>query len=286
MKFQFLKLLTVFLAVFMIASGHAWAEERINSASGSTFRDCEECPEMVVIPAGSFRMGDLDGGGDSDEKPVHRVSIDYSFAVGKYEVTFDQWLACSASGGCNDHSPKARGWGRGNRPVINVNWEDAKAYVRWLSRKTSKEYRLPSESEWEYMARAGGTSKYTFGNSESSLCEYGNGADKSTGYRWKNKTCSDGYEWTAPVGSFKPNNFGVYDTVGNTMEWVEDCWHGGYAGAPMDGSAWTGGGDCSMRVLRGGSMINKPGHLRSSNRRRNSSVIRNDDNGFRIARTL
>ncbi len=262
--------------------------------TGETFRDrdvdgseCVVCPEMVVIPAGSFRMGDLDGGGDSDEKPVHRVTIPNKFAVGKFEVTFSQWDACVATGGCNDHSPDDRGFGRGNRPVFNVNWDDAKAYVRWLSRKTGKEYRLPSESEWEYMARAGGTSKYPFGDSESSLCEYGNGADRGARFSWKNESCSDGYgRGTAPVGSFKPNNFGVYDTVGNTFEFVEDCWHGGYAGAPEDGSAWTGGGDCSMRVLRGGSAINEPRNLRSANRYRNSTGIRNYSSGFRIARNL
>lgn len=262
--------------------------------AGETFRDrnvdgseCVVCPEMVVISAGSFRMGNISGGGESDEKPVHRVTIPNKFAVGKFEVTFSQWDACVATGGCNGYIPSDRGFGRGNRPVLEVNWDDAKAYVRWLSGKTGKEYRLPSESEWEYMARAGGTSKYPFGDSESSLCEYGNGADRGARFSWKNESCDDGYgRGTAPVGSFKPNSFGVYDTVGNLFEWVVDCWHGDYAGAPEDGSPWTGGGDCSMRVLRGGSAAVNPRELRSANRYRNSTGIRNYSNGIRVARTL
>jgi formylglycine-generating enzyme required for sulfatase activity len=264
--------------------------------TGETFRDrnadgseCVVCPEMVVVPAGSFIMGspDTEEGRDDDESPQHLVTIDTPFAVGKFEVTFSQWDACVAAGGCNDHSPDDRGFGRGNRPVLNVSWDDATAYVRWLSRKTGKAYRLPSESEWEYMARAGGTSKYPFGDSESSSCEYGNGADRDARFSWKNESCSDGYgEGTAPVGSFKPNNFGVYDTVGNLFEFVEDCWHGGYAGAPKDGSAWTDGGDCSIRVLRGGSWGAAPEKQRSANRYRNSTDIRNNDSGIRVARTL
>jgi formylglycine-generating enzyme required for sulfatase activity len=276
---------TAAIAFGFVALTQSAAEEPREALS--TFKDCDLCPEMVVIPAGCFRMGDLNGGGDSDEKPDHTVTISNNFAVGKFEVTFSQWDACVAARACNDHRPDDRGFGRGNRPVINVSWDDAKAYVRWLSRETGKEYRLPSESEWEYMARAGATSKYPFGDSESSLCEYGNGADRDARFSWKNESCSDGYErGTAPVGSFKPNNFGVYDTVGNTFEFVEDCWHDGYAEAPKDGSAWTSGGDCSMRVLRGGSAVDGPGNLRSANRYRNSTSIRNYNSGFRIARNL
>ena len=134
---------------------------------GDTFRDCPACPEMVVVPAGSFRMGDLQGGGGDHEKPVHTVTIGRPFAVGKYEVTFAEWDACVSAGGCNGYRPDAEGWGRGNRPVINVSWEDAQKYVAWISRKTGKRYRLPSEAEWEYAARAWTTTAYWWGNAAS-----------------------------------------------------------------------------------------------------------------------
>ena len=146
---------------------------------------------------------------------------------------------------------------------------------------------MPSESEWEYVARAGTATKYSFGDSASELCGHGNGADLSTGYKWRNKSCTDGYgERTSPVGSFAPNGFGLYDMHGNVWEWVEDCWHGSYKDAPSDGSSWTSGEDCSKRVLRGGSWYFKPWFLRAANRNRNTTVYRYYINGFRIARTL
>ncbi len=163
-------------------------------APGKTFKDCAECPEMVMVPAGSYQMGSTLGkpGLHDDEKPVHAVTIGYTFAVGKYEVTFNEWDACLAGGGCGGHSPDDAGWGRGRRPVIYVSWDGAQAYVRWLSGRTGQEYRLLSESEWEYVARAGSTTKYPFGNSEDSLCDYGNGADRSTRIGWRNESCDDG----------------------------------------------------------------------------------------------
>jgi len=272
---------------------------------GDVFKDCPKCPEMVVIPAGSFRMGDLQGGGDNNEKPVHTVTIPRAFAVGRYEVTRGEFAAFvnesgySAGGGCytytgskweksgskNWRSPGFRQTDRD--PVVCVNWGDAKAYVGWLSRKAGKDYRLPSEAEWEYMARAGSTAKYGFGDAESSLCAYGNAADRDTSFSWKNKSCSDGYgERTAPAGSFKPNAFGVYDTIGNVWEWVEDCWHGSYQGAPSDGSAWTTGGQCGRRVLRGGSWVDVPWLARTALRNWVSTVDRGYDYGFRVARTF
>jgi len=272
---------------------------------GEVFRDCPECPKMVVVPADEFRMGDLNGGGAKDEKPVHKVTIPRAFAVGRYEVTRGEFAAFvnesgySAGGGCytytgskweksgskNWRSPGFRQTDRD--PVVCVNWGDAKAYVGWLSRKAGKDYRLPSEAEWEYMARAGSTAKYGFGDAESSLCAYGNAADRDTSFSWKNKSCSDGYgERTAPAGSFKPNAFGVYDTIGNVWEWVEDCWHGSYQGAPSDGSAWTTGGQCGRRVLRGGSWINYPRNARTAIRLWSSTVNRFDFIGFRVARTF
>ena len=231
---------------------------------GREFRDCGECPEMVVVPAGEYMIGSW-----------HRVRIGQAFAVGRYEVTFAEWDACVAAGGCGGHRPFDRTWGRGNRPVIYVSWKDAKAYVDWLSRRTGKEYRLLSESEWEYVARAGTTTEYWWGDEIGEARATCDGC----GSRW------DDYK-TAPVGSFRANKFGLKDVHGNVWEWVEDCWHGSYSGAPTNGNAWTSGGDCSKRVLRGGSWEDFPRDLRSANRYRNSAGYRYDNYGFRIARTL
>ena len=167
-----------------------------------------------------------------------------------------------------------------------MSWDDAKTYLRWIGRKAGVTYRLLSDAEWEYMARAGGASKYPFGDAENSLCVYGNGADRSTGFDWRNKFCGDGYgERTAPVGSYRPNAFGVFDTLGNVWEWTEDCWHDGYSGAPVDGSAWLRG-DCRKRVLRGGSWRSGPRIVRSAYRVRYSADDRNYSFGFRVARAL
>ena len=174
---------------------------------GTVFRDCAACPEMVVVPAGSFMMGSPESSEEaySDERPQHRVTIESPFAVGVYEVTFAEWDGCVRAGGCGGYRPEDQGWGRGSRPVINVSWEDAQEYVRWLSRETGQRYRLLSEAEWEYVARAGTQTARYWGESESGQCRYGNGYDR-TGhaeleYPWEPVTCSDGYEYTAPVGS-------------------------------------------------------------------------------------
>jgi formylglycine-generating enzyme required for sulfatase activity len=204
---------------------------------------------------------------------VPRVTIPQPFAVGVYEVTFAEWDACVSDGSCNGYRPldrhgdhAGRSDGRGKRPVIHVGWKDAKAYVAWLSRETGERYRLLSESEWEYAARAGTTTKYHWGNS----------FDNSRAYIG---------DKTVPVGGYAPNEFGLHDVHGNVSEWVEDCWHGSYEGAPSDGRAWTSGDDCGRRVLRGGS---------SSRRLRSTRAYytwvdwdyRIDYNGFRVARTL
>ena len=240
---------------------------------GEIFRDCDKCPEMVVVPAGRFRMGDLGGEGAGDERPVHEVTIDYPFATSKYEVTFAEWDACVAGGGCT-HQPYDMGWGRGARPVIDVSWDDAQEYVRWLSRETGKSYRLLSEAEWEYVARAGSTTKYPWGDDI--------GTNKANcgfcGSRWD-------YASTAPVGSFEPNAFGLFDTAGNVWEWVEDCWNESYEGAPSDGSVWTSG-DCSDRVMRGGSWNAVSWGLTASFRNSNDTGHRFNFFGFRVARTL
>ena len=241
------------------------------SRPGRRFRDCAECPQMVVIPAGSFMMGspESEEGRYDGEGPAHRVEIGEPLAVGVYEVTFEEWDACVAAGGCGGYRPGDRGWGRGKRPVINVSWEDADSYVRWLSRKTGEEYRLLSEAEWEYAARAGTRTRYSFGDAiTESDANYGGNIGK-----------------TQPAGSYRANGYGLYDMHGNVYEWVEDCWNGSYRGAPTDGKAWKSG-DCSRRVLRGGSWNFNPRNLRSANRNWFVTGIRSSNFGFRVARTL
>ena len=238
---------------------------------GDTFRDCAECPEMVVVPAGSFMMGS--NSGDDSERPRHRVTIGRPFAVSKYEVTFWQWGACVEGGGCKGYQPDDFGWGRGDRPVIHVGWQDAWLYVLWLARKTGKRYRLLSEAEWEYAARAGTTTPYHFGTSISPY----------------DANFNDIEGRTVRVGSYAANAFGLHDMHGNVWEWVEDCYHDSYRGAPSDGSAWQGGSckyfEGTRYVLRGGSWLSGHGDLRSA-RRSWSPVDRDIWYGFRVARTV
>ncbi len=294
----------VAVGIYPGSPGIVRAPSRSVGGTGSVFRDCADCPEMVVIPAGSFRMGDLSGDGSDNEKPVHGVTISRSFAVGKFEVTkgefarFVRATGHQTGGSCwvyngekwedkEGYGWRAAGFGQTDRdPVVCVNWDDAQSYIKWLSGKTGKGYRLLSESEWEYVARAGSNSKYPFGDRESDLCKHGNAADQSTDFSGRNQSCSDGYgKQTSPVGSFRPNGFGVYDTVGNVWEWVGDCWNGSYEGAPSDGSMRTSG-DCSRRVLRGGSWDDGPRFVRSALRGRYQSGNRFIILGFRLARTL
>ena len=259
-----------------VTHGHSATEHRITLSkagplAGEKFRDCPECPEMVVVPAGSYRMGSEDG--YSDQRPAHEVTIGAPFAVGRYEVTFAEWDACVRDGACS-RVVNDEGWGRGRRPVINVSWDDAQRYVQWLSRKTGRVYRLLSESEWEYAARAGTETAYSWGD------EIGvNRANcRGCGSLW------DG-DKTAPVGSFGANAWGLHDMHGNVAEWVEDCWNDSYAGSPVDGSAQLT--DCYGRVLRGGSWNVRPSFLRAADRSRDSTGYRsNNVLGFRVARTL
>ena len=241
---------------------------------GKRFRDCAECPEMVVLPAGTFRMGAprSESGSESDERPVHEVTIAAPFAVGVYEVTFAEWDACAAAGGCDGRRPGDAGWGRGRRPVIQVSWEDAQSYVQWLSRKTQKQYRLLSESEWEYAARAGTDTAYSWGDE----IDVNRANCAGCGSQWDSRE-------TAPVGSFQANDWGLHDMHGNAREWVEDCWNRSYSGAPADGSAWLSG-NCSRRVLRGGSWYGKPSFLRAADRYWGTTGIRSSGDGFRVAR--
>ena len=230
-------------------------------------------PEMVVIPGGRFRMGCVSGRDCSDvEQPVHEVRVE-SFELGKYEVTFKEYDRFTAATGWDRADDD--GWGRGRRPVINVSWEDAVVYTRWLSQQTGERYRLPSEAEWEYAARAGTVTKYSWGNelgSNRANCD-------GCGSQWDD-------EQTAPVGSFGPNGWGLHDLHGNVFEWVQDCGNLSYQGAPTNGSAWESG-DCSLRVLRGGSWDFDPRYLRSAYRLRSIPPEHRDDwIGFRVARTI
>jgi formylglycine-generating enzyme required for sulfatase activity len=231
--------------------------------------------DMVPIPKGSFWMGSPKGevGRHDDEGPQRRVSIAQPFAIGKYEITFDEYDRFARASG--RELPPDSAWGRGKRPVINVSWEDAVAYAGWLSERTGKRYRLPTEAEWEYAARAGTQTRYWWGDEI--------GRDRAN--------CSGcGSQWeanqTVPVGSFEPNGFGLHDMLGNVWEWVEDCWHGNYQGAPADGSAWTEGGNCGRRVVRGGSWGDGPRGVRSARRRGNSASFRDHFIGFRLAQDL
>jgi formylglycine-generating enzyme required for sulfatase activity len=241
---------------------------------GDTFKDCDECPEMAVVPAGSFIMGspESEEGRFSEEGPQRRVTIARPFAVGKFSVTFAAWNACVADGGCNGHRPSDQGWGRGTRPAITVSWHDAQAYAAWLSRKTGERYRLLSEAEWEYAARAGTTTRFSCGDGEGCL--------DAVAWYFRNSGSR-----TQPVGQKAANNFGLHDMHGNVWEWTEDCWNDSYRGAPTDASAWTGG-DCSSRVLRGGSWSADPGFLRSASRGGISSSYWSGKVGFRVARTI
>jgi formylglycine-generating enzyme required for sulfatase activity len=258
---------------------------------GDTFRECaKDCPEMVVIPPGEFWMGSRDGEGDqaASENPRHRVKIEKSFAVAKFELTWDDWLACVAMRGCDGRPTGDSSYGRGRKPLINVSWEQAKAYAAWLSRMTGKPYRLLTEAEWEYAARGvsrpeAAHPRYPWGDDAShEYANYGTGqccAGRVEGRdQWYN---------TAPVGQFLPNAFGLYDMQGNVAEWVEDIWHDNYRGdPPIDGSAWETGGDESSRVVRGGSWYDPPEEIKPASRDGRPVDFRSNRLGFRVGRTL
>ena len=271
------------LLLACVWSGSAAQERSLpaNPQVGERFRDCAACPEMIVVPAGSFLMGSPpdEEGRYGDEGPQHAVTIAQPFAAGVYEVTFAEFDAClaDADSGCV-RWPSASGWGRGRRPVVDVNWADARSYAEWLSERTGERYRLLSEAEWEYAARAGTTTPFHTGATIST---------DDANYRRRDGTARGR---TLPVGSFDANAFGLHDMHGNVWEWVQDCWHNGYAGAPKDGSAWElpvgADRECSVRVLRGGTWDEGPWLLRSAYRGRAQAEIRASQAGFRVARTL
>jgi len=238
------------------------------------FRDCPECPELVEIPPGAYERGSRPGeaGHLDSEGPATRVTIKRSFAIGRYPVTFGAWDRCVREGACK-HKPNDRGWGRGTGPVFYVSWNDTKDYLAWLNARTGKTYRLPSEAEWEYAARAGASTAYPWGD--------------SVGVKMANcKGCSEqSSDRTTPVGSFPPNRFNLFDMHGNVWQWVADCWNASYAGAPADGSPWLSG-ECEKAVVRGGAWGLTPQDVRSARREGDGKDLRSGRRGFRIARDL
>ena len=289
-------------------------EQRLAEAQAELDRKRQEAlklelaGEIVSIPGGTFRMGDLSGEGDDDEKPVHSVAVS-AFKLGKYEVTVGQFRRfveatayrtdaernVNGNDGCYTYTGDGWKWTWGrswhnpgysmedDQPVTCVSWNDVQAFIAWLAVQTGESYRLPSEAEWEYAARAGSTTKYHFGNAESQLCRYANHGDTSTDYSDRNRSCSDGIgERTAAVGRYQPNTYGLYDMHGNVWELVQDCFNGNYAETPSDGRPWTRG-DCTVRVIRGGSWGTGPDGLRSANRGRSRLTDRNTTRGFRLA---
>ena len=255
--------------------------ERPKLTDGEVLRDCATCPELVVISAGRFAMGE---GSEGLEQQVsltgtQQVTIAAPFAIGRTEVTFDEWSQCVADGGCTSQ-PADEGWGRGRRPVINVSYNDVtQQYLPWLSRKTGLSYRLPTEAEWEFAARGGAVAPagqaYSFGNDGTQLCQFGNSSDGSGG------TCSDGYATTAPSGSLKANGLGLFDMHGNVWEWMADCWQPQYSAKAAKPSE-----ACTTRVLRGGSWASNAAALRSAARGWEDQDKSKNSIGFRVARTL
>jgi formylglycine-generating enzyme required for sulfatase activity len=250
----------------------------------STFKDCDTCPELVVIPPGEFLMGapadEPKRSTTGSEDPYHNVAITKSFAIGKYETTWDEWEGCVAAGGCGGYMPPDRGWGRGRRPVIVVSWEDAKMYAAFLSKRTGHVYRLPTEAEWEYSARAGTTTPFSTGQTITTDQANFNGT-----FTYNGSGKGEFRKRTMPVGSFPPNAFGLHDVHGNVMEYTEDCGNLSYEGAPTDGSAWATG-DCRFVTMRGGTWKSMPLLIRSAIRKRMYRNGKRDTFGFRLVREL
>jgi len=302
------RFLIVVLGLWVGMMSPLWALDKVplpeKVVVGESMKDCALCPEMVEIPAGTFQMGSNDEipagtfqmemgsneiNDESDEKPVHTVNVK-AFYMSKYETTIAEYLACVQDGGCkspewlesgneynihtgNKDSYKRAGMSENNKnyPITGVSWNDAKAYGVWLSKKTEKDYRLPTEAQWEYACRAGSTGKYSFGNEVSQLESYG----------WYDENSN---ETTHPVGGKKPNAWGLYDMHGNVWEWLEDKYHDNYIGATVDGSAWVSG-DSNSYLLRGGSWYSNDYSLRCAYRFGGDTAFGDSNWGFRISST-
>jgi formylglycine-generating enzyme required for sulfatase activity len=309
---SFLALFTVLYCAGCAATGHHFFQNDAPHAVGAKFRDCRDCPEMTVLPAGSFTMGSPD---DEDlrsaqEGPRHVVTIAHPFAIGIYHVTREQFAVFARETG----RPKAKAcivfqdggaketegadWSApgfaqtGRDPVLCDDWDDVHDYIAWLNAKLGltggRAYRLPTEAEWEYADRAGTTTRFYWGDSAEIACRYGNTADESAKRAYpflKTVACDDGFAATSPVGSFPPNGFGLYDMAGDVFDWIQDCWHPSYDGAPADGSAWTTG-DCHEHVIRGGSLGHVPRLMRSAYRFKDPVEHRSVFLGFRLARDV
>ncbi|HJQ57181.1 MAG TPA: formylglycine-generating enzyme family protein [Vineibacter sp.] len=270
------------------AEALAAQKREADAAMRRSGRDCPHCPEMVRIPPGSFMMGAAPGEHEREkmsqvwrdpELPQHRVTIADAFSLGRYEVTRGEFRAFLDATGHRMGRfcwPVPRYDETDRHPMLCANWADATAYVRWLSEITGRRYRLPSEAEWEYAARAGTTTARYWGDAQEPACTYENVDDAAFG-------CVDGFKDTAPVGSFKPNGFGLYDMLGNAWEWTADCWNPSHVGAPVDGSARTEG-DCSYRVMRGGNWFTVPRYARAAARSNVVAAERSHLTGFRVAR--
>jgi len=264
---------TLILVSFFSACGSNPPEQQI------------KIPEMVILPSGEFLMGDAAAAGDTDEGPAHSVKIK-SFAISKFEVTIAEYKEYVISTGKN--MPELSNLTNTSLPITNVSFNDAIRYVQWLSKKTAGQFSLPSEAQWEYAARGGSLALYSFGNNPQQICDYANIADrtaKNSGKPWQVTDCDDHQLDVAPVGSYKPNAYGLYDLQGNVWEWTLDCWHNSYQGAPSKGKAWIEK-NCGRRVVRGGSYQQVANSARSSNRESMPIQTKSNQLGFRIIQKL
>jgi formylglycine-generating enzyme required for sulfatase activity len=285
--------------------------KRYESLVGSVLRDCVECPELIVVPPGTFVMGFDGGEAGRPEGPRRSITLPLAFAAGRTEVTHAQFAAFVAATGYQP-APRCLGWSAAQRdtiwhddadwrspapgvqaapgePVVCVSWLDARAYAAWLSRRTGHRYRLPTEAEWEYLARAGSDTQYSWGNDDAGACRFANVYDLSadeSGKRWPPAPCNDGQPNVAPVGRYAPNGFGLHDLTGNVWEWTADCYTAPYPAQPLDGAAVEVAGACALRVVRGGSWRTHLFRQRVTWRGRDPEDRRSDIFGFRVVRDL
>jgi len=260
-----MRFVALFVFGILFTAGYAVAEE------SKIFKDCDVCPEMVPITPGKFLMGTE--GGDKREAPIHEVTLTKPYALSRTEVTFDHWEACRQAGACK-RDPDDHKWGKKGMPVVNIDYQDALDYAAWLSEKTGETYRLPNEAEWEFAAKAGTTTKYWWGDKVGK----GNANCRKCGTPWSGKG-------SAPVASFKPNPFGLYDMNGNVWEWVADCWNPNHNGAFSDGRTRTSG-NCKVRIIRGGSWYYFPKLSRAAYRFKNDVRVFSYNIGFRVLKEL